>query len=199
MGVSKTDGGMGYRDFGSFNKALLAKQGWRLWQSPNSFLAQIMEAKYYRGGNFLDSQLGTRPSFAWRSIHSSCELIKEGLIWSIGNGAKVRIWKDKWLPRHSTFLVQSPPRLLDLDARVCDLIDADTKWWKSDLLGNIFTQEDVRLIHFLPVSISIQEDHQVWRGTKNGFFTVKSAYYLQKELETKGAAECSTRREVYQV
>jgi hypothetical protein len=51
MGLAKANGGMGlYRDFGSFNKALLAKQGWRLWQQPNSFLSTIMEAKCYRGG-----------------------------------------------------------------------------------------------------------------------------------------------------
>ena len=70
---------------------------WRLWHSPNSFLAQIMEAKYYLGRNILDAQLGTRPSFAWRSILSSCELIKEGLVWQVGDGNQVRIWKTSGL------------------------------------------------------------------------------------------------------
>jgi hypothetical protein len=61
--ASKVEGGMGNRDFGSFNKALLAKQGWRLWQQPSSILSQIMEAKYYQGGNFLESKLGNYPLF----------------------------------------------------------------------------------------------------------------------------------------
>lgn len=50
IGVGKKFGGMGYRDFHNFNKALLAKQIWRLWQTPNSFLSKIMEGKYYPGG-----------------------------------------------------------------------------------------------------------------------------------------------------
>jgi hypothetical protein len=130
---------MRYRDFRSFNKALLAKQGWQLLHLPHCFLLKIMKAKYYRGGNFLDSHLGNCPSFAWKNIHSSVDLIREGLIWQVGNGAKVHIWKDKWLPKKSTFMVQSPSRLLDPKARVCDLIDEDTKWWKTTLLENIFS------------------------------------------------------------
>ena len=107
MGLSKAEGGLGFRDLRSFNLALLAKQVWRLWHCPNSFLAQIMEAKYYCGKTFLDSKLGNQPSFAWRSIHSSWGLLKEGLIWRIGNGSRVRIGKDKWLPHPSTFMIQS--------------------------------------------------------------------------------------------
>ena len=95
MGKAKKDGGNSYREFGCFKRALLAKQGWPLWKQPDSFLAQIMEAKYYRGKDFLESQLGHRPLFAWRSIHGGCDLLKEGLIWRIGNGSAVRIWKDK--------------------------------------------------------------------------------------------------------
>jgi hypothetical protein len=47
MGFSKNNGGMGFRDFVCFNKALLAKQIWRLWKTPDSLLARIMKAKYY--------------------------------------------------------------------------------------------------------------------------------------------------------
>jgi hypothetical protein len=118
LGISKKDGGMGYRDLNNFNKALLAKQAWRLWKLPNSLTAQIMGAKYYRGGNFLESSLGHRPSYAWRSIHSSQNLLKEGLIWRIGNGTKVRIWKDKWVPHPSTFMIQSPHNMLSPEATV---------------------------------------------------------------------------------
>ena len=168
----KNYGGMGFRDFKSFNKALLAKQVWRLWQTPDSFLAKIMEGKYRMGGNILDAKLGAKPSYVWRSIHGSCDLLKYGLIWHVGNGAKIRIWKDKWIPRPSTYKVQSIPRVLHSDATVSDLIDGDTQWWNKTMLENLFSSEEVHLIQSLLVSHSNGEDRRIWSGTKNGIFSV---------------------------
>jgi hypothetical protein len=76
----KEAGGMGFQDFKCFNKALLAKQNWRLWKNSESLVAQLMKAKYYPGQTLLEVKMGRRLSFAWRSIHSSCDLLKEGLI-----------------------------------------------------------------------------------------------------------------------
>jgi hypothetical protein len=53
----------------------------------------------------------------------------EGLIWRIGNGNKVWIWKDKWLPQQNTFMIQSPPLLLDPNALDGELIDKEAKGW----------------------------------------------------------------------
>jgi hypothetical protein len=53
MGRPKNKGGMGFRDLETFNLALLAKQGWRLLQNPDSLVAKIFKEKYYSHGNFL--------------------------------------------------------------------------------------------------------------------------------------------------
>ena len=47
MDVSKSHGGMGFRDLEYFNKALLAKQCWRILKNPNSLSAKIFKAKYF--------------------------------------------------------------------------------------------------------------------------------------------------------
>jgi hypothetical protein len=138
LGLSKAAGGLGFRDFLSFNKALLAKQAWRLWSNPQSLVAKIMKAKYFSGSSILEAKLGTRPSFAWRSIISSCDLLREGLVWRVGNGEKIRIWKDKWVPSPSTFSVHSPPTFLDPNEKVSKLIDMQSKWWNVPLLESIF-------------------------------------------------------------
>jgi hypothetical protein len=53
MGCSKNQGGLGFRDIHCFNKALLAKQGWRLLQDPHSLAGKIIKAKYFHVVHFL--------------------------------------------------------------------------------------------------------------------------------------------------
>ncbi|KAH9800659.1 hypothetical protein KPL71_000753 [Citrus sinensis] len=48
LSKAKSRGGMGFRDLTSFNQALVAKQGWRLLRFPNSLMARVMQAKYYK-------------------------------------------------------------------------------------------------------------------------------------------------------
>lgn len=92
MGKPKEKGGLGYRDFESFNLALLAKQGWRLIQYPNSLVARIYKEKYYSQCTLLEIPLGKRPSYAWRSIWNLEKLLQEGLIWRVGDDRTVKIW-----------------------------------------------------------------------------------------------------------
>jgi hypothetical protein len=149
---------MGFHDFICFNKALLTKQSWRLWNQPDSFVAKIMKAKYNPESSILEARLGRRPFFSWRSIHSSCDLLNEGLIWRVVNGSSIRIWKDMWLPSPNTYCICSAPVVLDPDAIVNKLIDGEMKWWNTRLLEAMFSSEDVKLILAIPPSCSNQKD-----------------------------------------
>jgi ribonuclease HI len=181
MGFAKDNGGMGFRDLVAFNKALLAKQWWRMVQEPDSLVGQILRAKYFPRVSFQEAKLGSRPSYAWRSLMAARELFLDGLCWRIGNGTSVSIWHDKWLPCPSTFKVQSPCRELPEDALVSDLMDPSTGEWNKMLLGRIFWAEEAEVIGNLPLSRYRHPDKLVWRATKSGMFTVRSAYHLEKE------------------
>jgi hypothetical protein len=190
MGRSKAMGGMGFRDFNSFNKALLAKQIWRLWENPSSLVAQIMQAKYYPTSSVLEANMGRRISFAWRSILSSRELVKEGLVWRVGNGRKVRIWEDRWLPS-PVFKILTTPSILNPTATVDQLIDREARWWDNNRLNLLFSAEEVSMIQKIPISCTNQEDIIIWRGTKNGIFSVRSAYHMQMEMVSRNEGACS--------
>jgi len=64
LGQSKLNGGLGYRDLEVFNLALLAKQGWRLIQDPNSLVGTILRDKYFPQSSFQKAKLGHNPSYA---------------------------------------------------------------------------------------------------------------------------------------
>jgi hypothetical protein len=80
---------------------LLARQGWRLLQAPDSLCARVLSAKYFPDGNVLAAKVVPRMSYVWRSILKGVQLLKEGLIWRVGDGTHINIWRDPWLPRGS--------------------------------------------------------------------------------------------------
>jgi len=98
IGRAKSAGGLGFRDLLMFNKALLAKQCWRLVQYPHSLSYRILKAKYFPNSSFLAYELGKRPSFIWRSFMAANDLFSYGIIWRVGNGNFINVWGDNWLP-----------------------------------------------------------------------------------------------------
>lgn len=68
LGLSKEVRGLGFRDFKSFNLAMLAKQSWRMLTNPESLTAQVFKHKYFPHKDLLEALLGNKPSYVWRSI-----------------------------------------------------------------------------------------------------------------------------------
>ena len=100
---------------------------------------------------------------------------------------------DNWIPRPSTYRIQSSPKVLDSKSKVHELIDWETAWWSVALLHNLFTVEERDAIMTNTISQTDQLDLQVWRCTSSGIFSVKSTYHLAKELEGNKAPESSRR------
>ncbi|KAG2679988.1 hypothetical protein I3760_11G077300 [Carya illinoinensis] len=142
-----------------------------------------MQKKYYKDEDFLNSRLGSQPSYAWRSIYGAKSLLQEGLIWRFGNGRSISIWKNRWLPKPWTFKVQTPPLNLPHIAKVQDLIDGDNRRWHANLVRQIFSDSDADCILKLPLGLMASEDKQIWQWTKSGNFFVRSAYDFSKDVE----------------
>jgi hypothetical protein len=169
-------------------------QCWRLLKNPDSLAARIIKAKYYPHGSIMKAKLGSKPSFAWRSIYGARDLIEEGMMWRIGNGEAVQIWGDRWIPKPSTFTAYSAPNDIEPNAKVKELINSSTGWWDQSLLTAIFSKEEVEAINTIPLSSTDQPDVEIWRCTETGVFSVKSAYHLAKEIEGRQLPEGSTSR-----
>jgi hypothetical protein len=183
--------GLGFRDLELFNLAMLAKQGWRLIQNPETLVAKIMRVKYYPNGNFIEADIGRNPSFAWHSIWNSKKLLLKGIIWRVGDGAKIKIWEDPWLPGPRPHLVRQPGCILGGQAKVSKLLNVNTNWWNTSLVQDVFSEEDAKLICSIGVCPHRGTNVIAWKFTSNGDFTIRSAYHLAMVKVEEGEASCS--------
>uniref|UniRef100_A0A2N9EDK8 Reverse transcriptase zinc-binding domain-containing protein n=1 Tax=Fagus sylvatica TaxID=28930 RepID=A0A2N9EDK8_FAGSY len=173
------------------------KAHWIKWRVevasvPNSLVSRVFKAKYYPRGDFLEAGVGRRPSYAWRSITSARSVLSLGMRWHIGNGNSVRITEDKWLPFSLAKTPFSVCHILDKKERVSMLIKEDSNTWDVDRVGALFSPWEAKVICNIPLPPSRKGDRLFWNESNSGLFTVKSAYYLQRNRELVDVVgECS--------
>lgn len=115
--------------------------------------------------------------------------------WWVGNGEKIRIWKNRWLPPPCSTLCYSPHQRLEVDARVSNLIDSSTGRWNTQLLYEIFTPDEAERICSVIPSPLHASDSVFWRGTSQGIFMVRSAYHMAMQRRARGLSGCSNAKE----
>jgi hypothetical protein len=157
----KNQGGMGFRDTTLFNQALLARQAWRLIQNPNSLAARIMKAIYYPRGNLIDTVFRAQASPVWHGIEHGLELLKEGVVWRIGDGKSIRTWRDNWIPRNHALKAQ-PTRIPDRHRRVYQLVNSADSSWKVQIIRRNFQPHDADLILQLKPPDASNKDFLAW-------------------------------------
>ncbi|CAN6803503.1 unnamed protein product [Brassica oleracea] len=182
MCLEKKNGGLGFRDLEKFNQALLAKQGWRLLMNSDSLCARFLRSRYYPNGDFLSASLGSRPSYAWRSILFGRILLEKGLRRDVGSGEDINVWMDKWLFDEVPKAPLRKPVLFNLDLRVCDLICPQTKTWDMEKLQENFFAADIKLILKQKPAMG-EKDAYEWVHNRWGAYTVKSGYWLACSLD----------------
>lgn len=183
MARSKEAGGLGYRSLHGFNLALLGKQGWRLLTRPESLVARVYKARYFKEGDFLSAKLGSNPGFIWRSVFAAQELVRRGARKGIGNGRSVLIYKDPWLPSEDESMVKLGDQSL-LGEKVSSLFVIGEKAWDADIVRDLFTVEEARCILGIQLSSREEEDYWYWLKEKSGDYSVKSAFrWLQGQKE----------------
>ena len=167
---------MGFRDLHLFSLSMLARQGWRLILNSNSLCAQVLRAKYFPSGDILSMTEKPRISYSWRSIVRGVQALKDGLIWRVGDGTQINIWSDPWLTFGVTRRPITPRGQVVL-LKVCELVDPFTGEWDSDLVKDIFWEQDAKHILAIPLKQGM-EDSLAWHFESKGKFSVKSADHV---------------------
>lgn len=179
----KVEGGMGFKSMVPFNLSLLAKQGWRLLNQPDSLVARIFKARYYPNSSFLDAASLPDMSYSWRSILAGRNVLTKGLRFQIGEGRKVSLWNDPWIPLPYSFKPYSTPMDGSENWRVSDIIDHDNHTWLEQVVEDLFNDAEAEIILQLPLSYHTTIDRLIWHFDNKGIYTVKSGYYVAHMTE----------------
>ena len=180
----KKIGGLGIRNLSILNRALLCKWSWRFAVERDSYWKLIISTKYgvERGGW---STRGAREAHGvglWKEISKEGLLLLNNVSFSVGDGKRVRFWKDIWCG--NTPLCEAFPSLFDLagskDAWVADYWDpmGEEGGWTPHFVRPFNDWEVERLLSSIQGKrLDVDgEDRMPWKGTKNEIFTVKSLY-----------------------
>lgn len=144
---------MGFCDLHAFTLTILAKQAWRLVQDNRSLFYRVYKALYFPNCTFMEVELGNNPSFVWRSLLASREIIKEGARWKVGNGRSIKVFTHNWLPHYPVPLNEASPNM-----QVCDLIDQDTRKWDRGKIYSTFAHQTWTEIMAVPLKNINSED-----------------------------------------
>jgi hypothetical protein len=142
--TAKAEGGLGFRNLHSFNTALLAKQCWRLIHNTQSLFYRVFKARYFPSCSFTEAQMGSNPSFLWRSILSGRGVLNKGLRWHHEEGQLSRpLWSET---KTGVFSVKSAYEMLERE-RIRSITgecsySAQLRWlwrkiWKLAIPGKI--------------------------------------------------------------
>ena len=159
--------GHGFQNLQHFNTATLAKQVWWLLINPHSRVALTIKAKYHPKSFILQAGLGNHPSYVWKSLQSSINLIKSGARRRVGSGEDVIVWTYPWVPNSHPFITTTPLEGPE-DWPVSALKYVQRNSWDEALLNAVFDTRDFNLIRSIPLSLRSTARPMVGGGIWNG-------------------------------
>lgn len=61
-------------------------------------MARVLKARYFKHTDIIEASMGSNPSYIWRSLMWSRNIIDSGAMWKVGKGEIIRVRKVAWIP-----------------------------------------------------------------------------------------------------
>jgi hypothetical protein len=180
LSTPKNLGGMGFRDLVLFNQAMLGRQCWKLLTEPTYLCARVLKGRYFPQCDVWDAPLPRSSSFTWRSICFGMQLVKQGARWSVGDGKRIKVLTDRWIPNVNpcTLRTLTP---IPIGATVDCLLSDDHGSWDAEVVRAVFEEDVANRVLDIPISRRGGDDFISGPFTKYGVYSVRSAYHLARE------------------
>lgn len=114
----------------------------------------------------------------------------------MGNGRKINVYGDRWLPGGDSACVVSPTNEATSNWVVEKLMTAQGEGWKDQLVDALFLPFEAQRIKGIPLPVMDQEDCVTWPMCKSGVYSVKMGYQLLCETELNALPSSSNADEV---
>lgn len=105
-------------------------------------------------------------SYTFQSIIRGCDLLRAGLVWRIGDGMKVNIHHDQWIPWNGSLTLVGAELVPGL-TKVRHLLDHSGLRWDEQKVDAMFSADDARDIKQIIVGGSGVDDCLAWNYTRN--------------------------------
>ncbi|KAL0281697.1 UNVERIFIED_CONTAM: hypothetical protein Sradi_7295700 [Sesamum radiatum] len=179
------------------NVALMLKQVWRIIQEEPTSIWVAWVRRYRLRNQTLWTVNTVSASWCWRKLVKASLLLKEGLVYRVGDGLKFRLWTDLWHPRGP--LIKQFPRGptitgLPVDSWLVTVIHQGQWCWPSA------SDFDIQSIMAdLPAIYPLQPDQVLWKtGVVFDFDGLTGAGTLNilggSTLARKASTKCSFSR-----
>ncbi|CAN1150401.1 LINE-1 retrotransposable element ORF2 protein [Linum perenne] len=192
----KREGGLGFKNFRIFNKALLAKQGWRIITNPNQTWVRLLKGLYFTNSTFLQAEKGKNASWIWASICEAREVLSIGMRKNIMNGATTLAFQDPWIPSTQNFRIANGSS--DNNTAVSEWINEETGEWNREAIERSGITHEVEEILKIPIGPKDSEDYWIWHHDKRGVYSVKSGYQelrraaMERDIDRLGHINAKT-------
>lgn len=171
---------MGFKNFHFQNSSLLAKQAWRLHQSPNAYWAYTLNSIYCQHQEFWNCSFKRGGSWVWQSILHEWDQLLQSRRWAIGRNCSLAIDRVRWL--NSRNMAQVIPSTSAVT--IGDLMEGDQPKWNVNMLKNNLSSASAIEAIQTPISRSMVNAEIYWPHTKDGIYNVKSGYRRIQEINT---------------
>ena len=172
-------GGLGIRDLGTVNEALLTKLLWRVAKEHNAQWVDVVRAKYFPRSLLWQSKRDYRCTIFWRAIMSLRSKLLPLLSLNLVSG-DCSAFGQPW---SAVTMHHVPQNMAQMQLKVKDLIDGETGCWDVQQLITCFGH--MACMHILgtvrPPGNGLDQDEHgrdklIFSLTANGNFSVKQMY-----------------------
>ncbi|XP_026383574.1 uncharacterized protein LOC113279078 [Papaver somniferum] len=140
---------------------------------PHALWVTQLKPIYFKRNSAFRAKIPSPSSWMWKCMYKGIILVEQNSIWEIGDGMKVNIWEDNWIPDASEKLKQYKTSNNSSVNLVRDLIDTNTKRWNATLSHSLFPRDIAQKICNIRFA---KEDTLRLVLTRFGKFTMKSMY-----------------------